>query len=146
MSLKCSHAYCWSSDLIALMMEAARNSETSVDNYFTRKYIPEDKSELYTSRRENLKSHMPIVHLPEYMSMEGHNGMILTGEANPVPMLLFQPRTPHGITRRWTVATAVRGRRPTAWAMARLWLISYIVDSGTVTVVHRFPYTHTASR
>jgi hypothetical protein len=25
-------------------MEAARISETSVDNYFTRQYIPEDKS------------------------------------------------------------------------------------------------------
>jgi hypothetical protein len=30
----------------AVMMEAARTSETSVDNYFTRQYIPEDKSEL----------------------------------------------------------------------------------------------------
>jgi hypothetical protein len=39
------------------MMEAARTSETSADNYFTRQYIPEDKSELYTHRRENLKSH-----------------------------------------------------------------------------------------
>jgi hypothetical protein len=29
-----------------MMMEAARISETSVDNYFTRQYIPEDKSEL----------------------------------------------------------------------------------------------------
>jgi hypothetical protein len=27
-------------------MEAARTSETSVDNYFTPQYIPEDKSEL----------------------------------------------------------------------------------------------------
>jgi hypothetical protein len=27
------------------MMEAARTSETSVDNYFTRHYIPENKSE-----------------------------------------------------------------------------------------------------
>jgi hypothetical protein len=42
---------------IALMMEAARTSETSVDNYFTRQYIPEDKSEHHTHRRENLKSH-----------------------------------------------------------------------------------------
>jgi hypothetical protein len=39
------------------MMQAARISETSVDNYFTRQYIPEDKSELHTRRRENLKSH-----------------------------------------------------------------------------------------
>jgi len=37
--------------------EAARTSETSVDNYFTRQYIPEDNSELHTRRRENLKSH-----------------------------------------------------------------------------------------
>jgi hypothetical protein len=44
--------------IIALMMEAARTSETSVDNYFTRQYIPEDKSELHTRGRENLKSHM----------------------------------------------------------------------------------------
>jgi hypothetical protein len=38
-------------------MEALRTSETSVDNYFTWQYIPEDKSELHTRRRENLKSH-----------------------------------------------------------------------------------------
>jgi hypothetical protein len=31
------------------MMKAARTSETSVDNYFTRQYIPEDKSELHTT-------------------------------------------------------------------------------------------------
>jgi len=30
---------------LSLMMEAARTSETSVDNYFTRQYIPEDNSE-----------------------------------------------------------------------------------------------------
>jgi hypothetical protein len=42
----------------SLMMEAARTSETSVDNYFTRQYIPEDNSELHTRRRENLKSHI----------------------------------------------------------------------------------------
>jgi hypothetical protein len=41
----------------ALMIEAARNSETSVDIQLrTRQYIPED-SELHTRRRENLKSH-----------------------------------------------------------------------------------------
>jgi hypothetical protein len=31
---------------LSLMMEAARTSETSVDNYFTRQYILEDNSEL----------------------------------------------------------------------------------------------------
>jgi hypothetical protein len=39
------------------MMEAVRASETSVDNYFTRQYIPEDNSAHHTRRRENLKSH-----------------------------------------------------------------------------------------
>jgi hypothetical protein len=43
--------------LTALMMEAARTSETSVDIQLrTRVYIPED-SQLPTRRRENLKSH-----------------------------------------------------------------------------------------
>jgi hypothetical protein len=41
----------------ALMMEAARTSETSVDiQSKTWQYVPED-SELYTRRRKNLKSH-----------------------------------------------------------------------------------------
>jgi hypothetical protein len=40
-----------------VLMEAVRTSETSVDNYFTRQYIPEDNSEHHTRRRENLKSH-----------------------------------------------------------------------------------------
>jgi hypothetical protein len=44
-------------------MEAARSSETSVDNYFTRQYIPEDNSELHTRRRENLKSHFETLFL-----------------------------------------------------------------------------------
>jgi hypothetical protein len=43
--------------IIRAMMETARTSETSVENYFTRQYIPEDKSELHTRRRENLKCH-----------------------------------------------------------------------------------------
>jgi hypothetical protein len=43
--------------MIALMMEAARTSETSIDiDLRTRQYIPED-SELNTRRRENLESH-----------------------------------------------------------------------------------------
>jgi hypothetical protein len=43
------------------MMEAVRTSETSVDNYFTRQYIPEDNSAHHTRRRENLKSHGALV-------------------------------------------------------------------------------------
>jgi hypothetical protein len=49
--------------IITLIMEAARTSETSVDNYFTRQYIPEDKSELHTRHRENLKSHISLHNL-----------------------------------------------------------------------------------
>jgi hypothetical protein len=45
----------WSSDVCSSDL-SARTSETSVDNYFTRQYIPEDKSELHIRRRENLKS------------------------------------------------------------------------------------------
>jgi hypothetical protein len=38
-------------------MEAARTSETTVDNYFTRQYIPEDNSGqvLPDSRKKNLR-------------------------------------------------------------------------------------------
>jgi hypothetical protein len=42
------------------MMEAVRATETSVDNYFTQQYIPEDNSEHHTRRRENLKSHIKV--------------------------------------------------------------------------------------
>jgi hypothetical protein len=42
--------------MIALMSEAARTSETSVDNYFTRQYIPEDKSELHIHQDCHLPS------------------------------------------------------------------------------------------
>jgi hypothetical protein len=42
------------------MMEAARTSETSVDNHFTRQYNPEDSCEHHTRRRENLKSHIMV--------------------------------------------------------------------------------------
>jgi hypothetical protein len=42
----------------ALMMEAARTSEMSVDVEFrTRQHIPED-SEIHARRRENQKSHI----------------------------------------------------------------------------------------
>jgi hypothetical protein len=43
--------------MTALMMEAVRTSETSVNfNVTTRRYIPED-SKLHTRRRVSLKSH-----------------------------------------------------------------------------------------
>jgi hypothetical protein len=46
--------------ITALMMEAVRISETSVNIYLTtRQYIPED-SKLHTRLRENLKSEMSV--------------------------------------------------------------------------------------
>jgi hypothetical protein len=39
------------STLSSLMMEAVRASETSVDNYFTRQYNPEDNSELHVKHK-----------------------------------------------------------------------------------------------
>jgi hypothetical protein len=46
--------------LIALMMEAVRTSETSLNfNVTTRRYIPDD-SKLQTRRRENLESHKSV--------------------------------------------------------------------------------------
>jgi hypothetical protein len=38
------------------MVEAVRTSETSVDNYFTRQYIPEDNSELLKDTVKHLES------------------------------------------------------------------------------------------
>jgi hypothetical protein len=62
-------------------MEAARTSESSVDNYFTLQYIPEYNSELHTRRRENLKSHnMPEVNESELWiakDLEGIGGGII---------------------------------------------------------------------
>jgi hypothetical protein len=61
-------AYC-------LMMEAVRTYEMSVDNHFTRQYIPEENSEHHTRRRENLKSHRVYasykIFLAYYSSLQG---------------------------------------------------------------------------
>jgi hypothetical protein len=64
------------------MMEIARTSETSVDNYFTRQYIPEDKSELNTRRRENLISHSSCI-ISETERLY----------SQPLPVLLCEQRT-----------------------------------------------------
>jgi hypothetical protein len=56
-------------ELSSGMMEAARTSETSVDKYFKRPYIPENNSEfLLTHHHEILKSHsvdsvQPVNHI-----------------------------------------------------------------------------------
>jgi hypothetical protein len=65
-----------------------------------------------------------LVHPPDDMSLESDGGMILTGEnaefgEKPVPVPLCPPQIPHGMTRAPTRASAVRGRRLTAWATAR---------------------------
>jgi hypothetical protein len=55
--MNCAVSYTLKMAIIALMMEAARTSETLVQLYqTTRCYNPED-SHLHTHRRENLKSY-----------------------------------------------------------------------------------------
>jgi hypothetical protein len=75
---KFSRRQVWSSELCSgmshssLMMEAERTSETSVYNYLTRQYIPEDNSELHTRRRENklvwllLKENLDNIHRAKF--------------------------------------------------------------------------------
>jgi hypothetical protein len=58
------------------------------------------------------------------MSMESHGVIILRGEnrrtrRKPVPVPLCSLQIPHGLTWTRARASAVRGRRLTAWAMAR---------------------------
>jgi hypothetical protein len=53
------------STLIALLLEAASTSETSVNFYeTTRRYIPED-SHIPTRRHENLKFHLLFQYFPK---------------------------------------------------------------------------------
>jgi hypothetical protein len=71
------------------MMEAARTSETSVDNYFTRQYIPEDKSELHTRLRENLKSHMNKTGLVKLLCRGNSSAEELALNLNSINQLIF---------------------------------------------------------
>jgi hypothetical protein len=76
--------------------------------------------------------------------------MKLTGEnrqrgEKPVPVPRCPPQTPHELTRDRTRASAVRGRRLTAWAMARplsvfIWAVKETfpstVGAPAIEVVH----------
>jgi hypothetical protein len=61
------------------------------------------------------------------MSLKSEGGMLYwqgkTEELveKPVPVPLCPTQIPYGLTRSRTLASAVRGRRLTTWAMARLW-------------------------
>jgi hypothetical protein len=59
------------------MIVDRRTSETSVDNYFTRQYIPEDNSEHHTRRRENFKSHRTEVIRTERQTLSSKKGVFL---------------------------------------------------------------------
>jgi hypothetical protein len=54
----------------------------------------------------------------------------------PVPVPLCPPQTPHGLTRDRTRASAVEGRRLTAWAMAR----PFITDNVCCVPLTPFPW------
>jgi hypothetical protein len=77
-----------------------------------------------------------------YTSKRSHDGMILTGETEElgvktVQVQLCPPQIPHGLTRAWTRASAVTGRRLTAWAMARPYLyLTTLSVAQTVAYVH----------
>jgi hypothetical protein len=67
------------------MTEAVRTSQTSVDNYFTQQYIPEDNSELHTRRRENLKSQISKFRLNSFYSLVFSNlGSASCAKTGPV--------------------------------------------------------------
>jgi hypothetical protein len=66
-----------------MMMEAARTSETLVDDYFTQQYIPEDKSELHTRCRENLKSHKQSLIPQSYTILASSNAEVDTLQQSP---------------------------------------------------------------
>jgi hypothetical protein len=95
-------------------------------------------------------SNGPIVH-PQGRCIESYDGMILTGEnwrtrREPVPMSLCLPQIPHGMTRARTWASVVRGRRLTAWTMARPWncllqCFSKFFACGIVFQAEKFPVT-----
>jgi hypothetical protein len=51
------------------MMEAVRTSETSVDNHFTRQYIPEDSSEhQYPTYLPSIQQRSEPVHIERRMT------------------------------------------------------------------------------
>jgi hypothetical protein len=56
-----------------------------------------------------------------YMSMENHSGMLLTAKhrRKTSPSATLSTQILYGLTQAWTQAFAVRGRRLTAWDMAR---------------------------
>jgi hypothetical protein len=80
---------------------------------------PSNLGDLDSSVTMGLREHYTSV-----WSMERRGGMIMTGKSRrsprkPVPVPLCPPQIPHGLIRAWTRASAVRGRRLAAWAMAR---------------------------
>jgi hypothetical protein len=60
--------------LMALMIEAAKTSETSVNFYQTARHNDPEDSHLHTRRRKNLKSHIftPVHILFTYLSKKRH--------------------------------------------------------------------------
>jgi hypothetical protein len=64
-------------------------SETSVDNHFTRQYIPEDNSELHTRGRENLKSHSSPWWWRQHVPLKRRSTIILHGSTSQKTILNF---------------------------------------------------------
>jgi hypothetical protein len=61
----------------------------------------------------------PFFQVMEHRWNENDRGKPKYSGKKPVPLPVFRPRIPRGLTRHWTRASAVTGRPLTAWAMAR---------------------------
>jgi hypothetical protein len=68
---------------------------------------------------EDNESFFLLFHFNEAQVEWNWQGKTEIFERKPVPVPLCPPQIPHGLTRNRTRASAVRGRRLTAWAMAR---------------------------
>jgi hypothetical protein len=127
-------------------MKAASTPEKSVDNHFTRQYIPEDNSELHTRRREKLKSHSSPWWWRQYAPLKRRSTIILHGSTSKKTILNFilaAMRTWNlthrpddgGSTHLWNVGqqlfyTAVHPRRQFWTSYSPPWEleISYIIS------------------
>jgi hypothetical protein len=90
----------------SLMMEAVRTSETLVDNYFTRQYIPEDNSEHHTRRRENFKCHTSFALLSRRIAWTDSTKSSSDGTKPPLAIR----RSGKDVLTVWTVQLVLQPR------------------------------------
>jgi hypothetical protein len=91
-----------------MMMEAARTSETSVNNYFTRQYIPEDKYEhmqcVYSFIQKYLCQNGNVLETGKYFRLT----KTITVSAEATVFLFHRECTHSGARTKYTLPTVVR--------------------------------------